>query len=94
MRLVSLEMHLSIVAKLRKTRSKAVRNRRTINSTKRKKQKRTSKQKTTLSKKNLISTSKRKNSLSRIGSSKRKTYGRSPFPNPNIFHSIPPLQDS
>jgi len=92
------EMHLSIVANLRKTRSKAVRktsNRRTIISSKRKKQKRTSKQKTTLSKKNLLSTSKRKNSkpsLSRTGS--RKTYRRSPFPNPNMFHSIPPLQDS
>jgi hypothetical protein len=92
-----------MIATLRKKRSKAIRkpsNRRTMSSPKRRKQKRTLKQKTTLSKKNLISTSKRKNTrttLSRARSTKvnkRKTYGRSPFPNPNIFRSIPPLQDS
>jgi hypothetical protein len=102
-RLLLILLHFSMVANLRKKRSKAIRktsNRRNINSSKRKKQKRTSKRKTTLSKKNLISTSKRKNSkgpLSRARSTKpsqRKTYGRSPFPNPNMFQSIPPLQDS
>jgi hypothetical protein len=61
----------------------------TINSSKRKKsskQKRTSKSKPALSNKSIISASKRKNS--------KVSFGRSPFPNPNIFHTIPPMQNS
>ncbi|CAF1235413.1 unnamed protein product [Rotaria sordida] len=56
--------------------------------------------KTSLSNKNLISTSKHKNSttsLSVTGSTtnvKRITYRRSPFSNPNVFHSMPRMQNS
>ncbi|CAF2520933.1 unnamed protein product [Rotaria sp. Silwood2] len=56
--------------------------------------------KISLSKKKIITTSKPKNitaSLSVIGSTtnvKRTTYERSPFSNPNIFHSMPRMQNS
>jgi len=61
----------------------------TISSSKRKKsskQKRSSKPKPALSNKSIISPSKRKNS--------KVSFGRSPFPDPTIFHTIPPMQNS
>lgn len=64
----------------------------TISSSKRKKSskpKRISKRKTSLSNKKIISASKRKNSTA-----PRTTYRPSPFPNPEMFHSIPQMQNS
>jgi hypothetical protein len=50
-----------------------------------------SKRKTSLSNKKLSSLSKRKNSKTNV---ERMTYGRSPFTDPDMFHSMPQMQNS
>lgn len=75
----------------RKTKSITSRtNRSTMNSSKRKKPKRITKRK----KKKRTSTSKRHNSRRFLSKNRRKIFPYSPFPDPNLFHSMPPMKDS
>ena len=78
----------------RTNRSKTKRpmpSRSTMHSSKRKKPKRITKRKT---KKKRTSTSKRNNSRRFLSKNRRKIFPYSPFPDPNLFHSIPPMKDS